>query len=482
MGAARIHSPPASSSAVRRSHTARWHRRLQYGGGGDGILRALRTLCCSHTGGYGQILNRPVIHRSVGVRVEWRRASFATAEIRPQTATEQKGADDVPHASMLNVEDLISDRNRSIDVSGIRRVFELGAKLKDPINLSIGQPDFPVPDALKEAAIEAIRADRNGYTLTQGAPELLDAAAKRLKAEAGWDVPTDETGLMVTSGTSGALLLVSMALLNPGDEAIIPDPYFVIYPALGPMTGGKIVHCDTYPDFRMTAERIEPLITARTKFVLINSPSNPSGVVLSERELSDVVDLCRERGVLLVSDEIYDAFTYSEAREDGMFPTAARLTQEMLLIRGFGKTYGCTGWRLGYAAGPAPLMQQMAKLQQYTFVCAPSMAQVGMAGAFEVDLTERVEQYERRRDMVVDAFADVTELVRPSGAFYAFVKVPERLGMTGMQFVEQALEKNVLVIPGGVFSRRDTHFRLSYAAPDATLAKGLEALRELMRA
>jgi aspartate/methionine/tyrosine aminotransferase len=385
------------------------------------------------------------------------------------------------HASMLNIEELISERSRAIDVSGIRRVFELGAKLKNPINLSIGQPDFPVPDALKEATIDAIRADRNGYTLTQGAPELLKAVAKRLADDVGWQVPSEETGVMITSGTSGALLLVSMAMLNPGDEAVIPDPYFVIYPALASMAGGKAVYCDTYPDFRMTAERVEPLLTERTKFVLVNSPSNPSGVVLSSRELNELVELCRSRGVLLVADEIYDAFTYDEAREDGRFPSPARMTQEMLLIRGFGKTYGCTGWRLGYAAGPAPLIQQMAKLQQYTFVCAPSMAQVGMAGAFGVDLKGRVAQYQKRRDMVVEAFSDVTELVQPSGAFYAFVKVPARLGLTGMQFVERALEKNVLVIPGSVFSRRDTHFRLSYAAPDETLAKGLEVLRGLMK-
>jgi len=183
--------------------------------------------------------------------------------------------------TMLNVDGMLSDRTRAIDVSGIRRVFELGAKLSNPINLSIGQPDFLVPDVLKEAVIEAIRDDRNGYTLTQGAPELLAAVAGRLGDELGWSVPDEGTGVMITSGTSGALVLAAMALLNPGDEAIIPDPWFVIYPALGPMTGARIVGCDTYPDFRMTAERVAPLISERTKFVLINSPSNPAGTVLS---------------------------------------------------------------------------------------------------------------------------------------------------------------------------------------------------------
>ena len=151
----------------------------------------------------------------------------------------------------------------------------------------------------------------------------------------------------------------------------------------------------------------------------------------------------------------------------------------MLLVRGFGKTYGCTGWRLGYAAGPQALTQQMAKLQQYTFVCAPAMAQVGIASAFDVDMSGHVEAYRRKRDRVEEAFRGVADLVHPGGAFYAFVEVPERLGLTATEFTERAIERNVLVIPGGVFSRRDTHVRISYAAPDVKLEEGLEVLREL---
>jgi aminotransferase len=385
--------------------------------------------------------------------------------------------------TMMEYERLISDRCRAINVSGIRRVFELGAKLRDPINLSIGQPDFPVPEPIKRATIRAIEEDRNGYTLTQGAPELVRAVALRLSADIGWDVSSDDPEgllLMVTSGTSGALLLACMALLNPGDEAIVPDPYFVIYPAHCTLSGASTVFCDTYPDFRMTAERLEPLITERTKLVLLNSPGNPSGVVLTNAELGDVIELCRGRGILLVSDEIYDVFTYSDAREGGRCPSPARFTQEMLLIRGFGKSYGCTGWRLGYAAGPRRIIEQMMKVQQYTFVCAPSMAQIGLAGAFDVDMTERVTSYQQRRDMVEKAFEGVAAMAHPGGAFYAFVEVPARLGMTATQFAERAVDRRVLIIPGSVFSRRDTHVRLSYAVPEERLAEGLGILRELM--
>lgn len=376
--------------------------------------------------------------------------------------------------------DLISDRARAIDASGIRRIFELGANLKDPVNLSIGQPDFPVPDEIKDAAIAAIRSDRNGYTVTQGRTDLLARIAAHLNAEVGWTMPSAELEALVTSGTSGALLLAFMVLLNPGDEAIIPDPYFVIYPNLATMVGATPILCDTYPDFRMTADRIAPLITDRTKVVLLNSPANPTGVVLSSRELRDVVDLCHARGIVLISDEIYDAFTYSESLEDGRSPTPAAHSQSVLLVRGFGKTYGCTGWRMGYAAGPREIIGQMAKLQQFSFVCAPSMAQAGCIEAFDIDLTRTVEQYEQRRDLVLQKLSPSAAITRPGGAFYAFVEVPEALGVSGAEFVEQAIEQSVLVIPGGVFSSRDTHFRVSFAASEERLVRGLDTLAGMM--
>lgn len=383
--------------------------------------------------------------------------------------------------SELAFDQLISDRARAIDVSGIRRVFELGAKLEDPINLSIGQPDFPVPEPIKTATIEAIQQDRNGYTLTQGAADLRASIAAHLRTDVGWDVPSEELDVLVTSGTSGGLLLAFLALLNPGDEVVIGDPYFVVYPSLGPLTGASVRYCDTYPDFRMTAERIEPLLTERTRIVLINSPGNPSGVVLTEAELRDVADLCAQRGVVLISDEIYDEFTFDDAREGGRCPSPARFSDRMVLVRGFGKTYGCTGWRMGYAAGPKSLLTQMAKLQQYTFVCAPSMAQAGLVRAFEVDMSEEVHHFAQRRDRVLEALGGVARIEPPGGAFYAFVEVPRSLGMTGTQFVEEAIERNVLVIPGAVFSRRDTHFRLSYATDDAALDRGLMILADLLR-
>jgi aspartate/methionine/tyrosine aminotransferase len=385
-------------------------------------------------------------------------------------------------ASRLSVERLIAARSRSIDASGIRKVFDLGAKLKDPINLSIGQPDFAVPESMRAAASHAVLENRSGYSVTQGIPELHGAIWRHLERDIGWKGPTSDLGCVVTSGTSGGLLLGLMAVCDSGDEFIAPDPYFVMYPQMGKMLGARCVLCDTYPDFRMTADRVEPLITPRTKAVLVNSPSNPCGTVMTGAELRDLVDLCRAKGVLLVTDEIYDEFCFPDAREAGRCPSPARYSQDCLLIRGFGKTYGCTGWRLGYAAGPMPIIQEMCKLQQYSYVCAPTPLQWGVIPSFDCDLSPQIAEYARRRDLVVKAFEGVAEVARPGGAFYAFVQVPRRLGLTATQFVEKAIDRRVLVIPGNVFSQRDTHFRLSFATNPAKLEEGLAILRELMSA
>lgn len=396
----------------------------------------------------------------------------------------------------MNIDRLIADRARGIDASGIRRVFDLGAKLKDPINLSIGQPDFPVPEPIKQAAIRAIQENANGYTVTQGVAPLRERISAHLRQDVGWnidlrpgkDADPERPGLLVASGTSGDLLLAFLALLNPGDEAIIPDPYFVMYPHVCRMAGAVAVKCDTYPDFRMTAARVAPLITSRTKLILLNTPSNPAGAVSTARECQELLELCRKHEIVLISDEIYDEFTYSDAREPTAngprLPSPARFPhadENVLLVRGFGKTYGCTGWRLGYAAGPRRLIEEMAKLQQYTYVCAPAPLQWGVLPALDVDMSGHVGDYQARRDFVVGKLSPVTHLAKPGGAFYAFPEVPAKLGLTASQFIERCLENNLLVIPGNVFSARDTHFRLSYATDQRSLDRGMEVLVRLMR-
>ena len=366
-------------------------------------------------------------------------------------------------------ESLLADRARAVEVSGVRKVFELGRSLKDPINLSIGQPHFPVPDPIKAAAKAAIDADHNGYTVTQGIPELL----AKLRADVQARFPGQDRDVLTTGGTSGGLLLALMAVVNPGDEVVTADPYFVAYPNMVALAGGKLVTVDTYPDFRLDVGKIERAITPRTKAILLSSPSNPTGAVLDADAHKALARLAAARGVLLISDEIYRAFHY-----DGPALSPAEHDPNVLVVEGFGKTYGITGWRLGWAHGPKWLVQEMAKLQQCTFVCAPSVVQWAGVSAMDFDVSGIVADYRRKRDRLVEGLTGVYEFEVPGGAFYLFPKAPRG---TATEFVAAAVRHNLLVIPGGVFSGRDTHFRVSYAASDDTLTRGIDVLRALAK-
>ena len=382
---------------------------------------------------------------------------------------------------MFDPQSFITERARAFESSGIRRVFDLAARVEDPINLSIGQPHFDVPQPIRRAATEAIGAGENSYTPTQGIPELRerveDCFDARFRREGRWE----DYGTLITSGVSGGLVLAMMACVEPGDEVIAPDPYFVMYRHLPTLAGGRVVLADTYPDFRITAERVKPLITDRTKMILVSSPSNPTGAITDEAAWRDLIDLAERRNVLLVSDEIYDVFCYEpvDTPNGPRCPSPAAFSDRLLVLRGFSKTYAMTGWRLGYAIGPRPIVEQMTKLQQYTYVCAPAPVQRAGVAALDVDMAEHVAAYHRKRDMVVEKLSPHFELTAPGGAFYAFPKVPN--GEPAGRFVERAVERKVLIIPGSVFSERDTHFRLSYACEDDELERGLDVLIDLAR-
>jgi len=361
----------------------------------------------------------------------------------------------------------IAERMAHFDSSGIRRVFDLASELKEPINLSIGQPDFDVPPEVQEAAIAAIRSGKNGYALTQGMPVLRDKLQQRIDAQ----FSHGDRQVFVTSGTSGALVLAVMALLDPGDEVIVFDPYFVMYPPLVGLMGGRCVLVDTYPDFRIDIDRVRNAITPRTKMILFNSPANPTGMVANAAETRALAELAAERDVVLVSDEIYRDFCH------GPFTSPAEFNEDTLVIDGFSKTYAMTGWRLGYAHGPSQVIEEMIKLQQYTFVCAPQPAQWAGAVALDIDMKQHVADYLRKRDLLLTGLDGALEVVTPGGAFYAFPKAPWG---TATEFVTRAIEEHqLLIIPGNIFSSRDTHFRISYAADDETIRQGTEALRTL---
>jgi aspartate aminotransferase/aminotransferase len=361
----------------------------------------------------------------------------------------------------------LAERLRHMHVSGIRKVFDLARSLKDPINLSIGQPDFDVPPPIKAAAIQAIEAGHNGYTVTQGIPALRE----RLEAGVRKRLGHDDRQLLITSGTSGGLVLALAAVLNPGDEVIIFDPYFALYPNAVALFEGRSVVLDTYPTFTIDPDRVKAAITPRTKAIIFCSPANPTGVVLSRDGIRALARLAQEQGILLISDEIYSEFLF-----EGSFSSAAEFNEDVLVLDGFSKTYGMTGWRLGYAHGPKALIERMAMVQQFTYVCAPSMVQHAGVRALEVDASEHVAAYRQKRDRMLAGLAGLYDVVAPGGAFYIFPRAPWG---TGTDFCAECVKHNLLLIPGNTFSQRDTHFRISYAASESTLERGIEVLRAL---
>ena len=363
----------------------------------------------------------------------------------------------------------IAEHVKPIGSSGIRRVFELGATLTDPIDLSIGQPDFFVPDNIKQSMIDAILANRTGYTVTNGIPALRERISVALEEEFAW-----QPDVFVTCGVSGGLLLALMACINPGDEVLIGDPYFVSYKHLVLMTGGVPVTVDLYDDFQLHPERFAEAVTDKTKMILVCSPGNPTGAVFQKDDVAAIAEIAERNNLLVVSDEIYCMLSY-----DGRSPSPVSFAPDRtLLLRGFGKSHALTGLRLGYAAGPKDVIREMAKIQQFTFVCAPHPAQYGALEAMDTDMSAQVNEYREKRDMVCRELEGTFDIVKPGGGFYVFPKIPPRYG-SATQFVDQAIKRNVLIIPGEVFSERDTHFRISYAASNEKIKRGCAILRDL---
>lgn len=365
---------------------------------------------------------------------------------------------------------LLSKRIDSLEGSGIRKVFELAAKSKNElVNLSIGQPDFRVSAKLKKAAKKAITDDKNSYTSTAGVADLKTAIARKLKKFNNINAKEDE--IIITAGVSGAIFLLLSAVIDPGDEIILTDPYFVVYEQVIKFLGGKAVLLDTYPDFHIKAEKLKKLITNKTKAVVINSPNNPTGAVYGKKELLEVVKIVKPKNILVIADEIYESFDYVKE-----FFSIGSVYKNTVTLNGYSKSHAITGWRVGYAHGPKTVIEAMNKLQQYTFVCAPSIAQHALAIEHEFNIASIVEEYKYKRDLVYNGLKDKYELNMPEGAFYAFIKIPKGR----KNFITECVTAGVLVVPGNVFSKKSTHFRISFAVKDELLKKGVKILQDLV--
>src|ERR687885_383646 len=349
---------------------------------------------------------------------------------------------------------LLSERVRSVPPSGIRRFFDIAATMDDVISLGIGEPDFVTPDVIREAGIRSIREGYTAYTSNSGMQELRNALAAHLQRLYGVQYdPADE--ILITVGVSEAMQNTMLALIDPGDEVIIPEPCFVAYGPSVVFAGGTVVSVPTYVEdgFQVTGATIEAAVTPRTKAILIGYPNNPTGAVMTRDRLLEVAAVAEKYDLLVISDEIYDRLVYGV--EHTCFPALPGARERTVLLGGFSKSYAMTGWRIGYMAAPADLIAGMVKIHQYAALCAPIASQKAAIEALargEADVQAMVREYDERRRLLVHGLNALgLETFEPRGAFYAFPSI-RSTGLSSERFAERLLlEQRVAVLPGSAF-------------------------------
>jgi len=379
---------------------------------------------------------------------------------------------------------LTSQRVNRISPSGIRRFFDLLASIEGVISLGVGEPDFTTPWHIREAAIYSLEKGYTMYTSNLGMPELRQELSQYLKdsCNLAYD-PNSE--LLITVGVSEALDLAMRAILDPGDEVIMPDPCYVSYDACVILAGGIPIMVPTNQenDFEISAADIEAQITSQTKAILLGYPANPTGAVMPKDKLSQIAEVARRHKLLVISDEIYAKLVYGV--EHTCFATLSEMKQNTILLGGFSKAYAMTGWRIGYAAATREIIAAMTKIHQYTIMSAPTMGQVAAIEALktgEGDVAEMVADYNRRRLFIVKGLNDIgLPCFEPRGAFYAFPSI-KGTGMTSEEFAERLLiEEKVAVVPGSVFGQCGKGYvRCCYATSLSDIEEALSRMKRFV--
>jgi len=381
--------------------------------------------------------------------------------------------------------EFIAERVQSIPPSGIRRFFDIAATMDDVISLGIGEPDFNTPEVARRGGLEALSAGDVHYTSNSGTVELRHAISDHVQHLYG--VRYDpESEILVTVGVSEALYLALTAILNPGDEVIVPEPCFVSYASGVTLTGGVPVLVPTYVQerFQVTADALRAAITPRTKALLIGYPNNPTGAVLSRARMAEIAALAEEHDLLILSDEIYDRLVYGVKHT--CFSSLPRMWERTVVLQGLSKAYAMTGFRVGYALGPEPLLAAMRKVHQYMIMSAPTVGQhVALAAIShgEEAVQSMVAEYDRRRQLIVSGMNEIgLTCFEPQGAFYAFPSV-KVTGMDDETFAETLLqEERVAVVPGSAFGESGQGFvRCSYATSYEKIEQALERLHRFVR-
>ena len=380
----------------------------------------------------------------------------------------------------------LSDTIVTIEPSGIRKFFDIVSEMKDAISLGVGEPDFDTPWHIREEGIYSLEKGRTFYTSNAGLKELKEEISRYLDRSCGrvYD-PAKE--IMVTVGGSEAIDIALGAMLNPGDEVLIPQPSYVSYVPCAVLAGGTpvIVELEEKDQFRLTQEKLREKITDKTKILILPFPNNPTGAVMRREDLEAIREVVLEHDLFVISDEIYSELTYGSERHVSIV-SLPDMKERTVLINGFSKSYAMTGWRLGYAAAPHIILEQMLKIHQFAIMCAPTTSQYAAVSALrngDGDVAMMRESYDQRRRYVLHAFKEMElECFEPNGAFYAFPSI-KRFGMTSDEFANRFLrEEKVAVVPGTAFGACGEGFlRVSYAYSLKSLKEALGRMERFVK-
>lgn len=361
----------------------------------------------------------------------------------------------------------LSQRLNYFDSSDFRLAIQKQSSLINPVDLSIGVPEELTPEHIKAAGIKAIKDDKTTYSPSNGLLELRQALAEKFVAEN--HIPSTAETVTIVPGLTTGQLLVYMALLDPGDEVIVFDPYYPPYPHLASAIGAQVVYVSTTPTFHPDIDAIAASITHRTKAIVVNSPNNPTGAVYDEATLRKIAELADAHNLVVISDEIYEHFVY-----DAKHFSIGSIYPNTVTMNGFSKEYAMTGWRIGYITGPLEIIEAINQLQQYTVMSSSSIAQHAALEALKKRPNLQAK-YRKKRNYVRDYLHGLGyDLHGAEGSFFAFVKAPHDL--TDIEFVERAAQHGLIIVPGRAFSRLHGYFRLSYGADIETLHKGMQIL------
>jgi aminotransferase len=379
----------------------------------------------------------------------------------------------------------LAERVANLKPSGIRKFFDIVATMQDVISLGIGEPDFTTPEPIIQAGVHSLQSGETHYTSNAGILQLREQICAHLQRLHGVAYEP-QGGVLATVGVSEALYLAMTAILDPGEEVIIPTPCFVAYQAEVILAGGVPVEVPTFfeDDFQVRADKLEAAITPRTKAILIGYPNNPTGAVATRQALLEVARIAEQHDLLVVSDELYDQLVYGV--EQVCFPTLAGMYERTILLGGFSKNYAMTGWRIGFAAGPVDLIRGLTRIHQYTIMSAPTTAQVAAIEALRtggVYVEDMRREYDRRRKLIVKGLNELgLPTFEPHGAFYAFPKITAS-GMDEETFAQKLLEEErVAVVPGSAFGPGGEGFvRCSYATAYEKIEEALQRIERFMR-